>query len=146
MAILRPTLIYGLHDPHNGYGPNRFRRLAAAGEEIVFFGEGEERRDHVLVNDVAELVYLSLVHRGRGALNIATGKVLSFREIAERVISFFDEPVEVRGTPRQGPMPHNGYRPFDPAATTAAFPNFSYTEVEKGLAKVHQLVLDGMDD
>jgi hypothetical protein len=27
-------------DPHNGYGPNRFRRLAAAGQEIVLFGEG----------------------------------------------------------------------------------------------------------
>jgi nucleoside-diphosphate-sugar epimerase len=36
-------------DPHNGYGPNRFRRLAAGGEEIVLFGEGEERRDHVQV-------------------------------------------------------------------------------------------------
>jgi nucleoside-diphosphate-sugar epimerase len=40
-------------DPHNGYGPNRFRRLAAAGQEIVLFGGGEERRDHVLVDDVA---------------------------------------------------------------------------------------------
>jgi nucleoside-diphosphate-sugar epimerase len=31
LAILRPSLLYGLADPHNGYGPNRFRRLAAAG-------------------------------------------------------------------------------------------------------------------
>ena len=52
-ASLRPTLIYGLEDPHNGYGPNRFRRLAAKGEDIVLFGEGEERRDHVFVEDVA---------------------------------------------------------------------------------------------
>ena len=49
IAMLRPTLIYGAADPHNGYGPNRFRRLAAAGQEIVLFGEGEERRDHVAV-------------------------------------------------------------------------------------------------
>ncbi|HEY4990191.1 MAG TPA: NAD-dependent epimerase/dehydratase family protein, partial [Opitutaceae bacterium] len=47
MAILRPTLIYGLDDPHNGYGPNRFRRLAASGMDVVLFGDGEERRDHV---------------------------------------------------------------------------------------------------
>src|SRR3984957_17518738 len=26
VAILRPTLVYGAGDPHNGYGPNRFRR------------------------------------------------------------------------------------------------------------------------
>jgi UDP-glucose 4-epimerase len=41
---VRSTLIYGEGDPHNGHGPNRFRRLAAAGQEIVLFGEGEERR------------------------------------------------------------------------------------------------------
>ena len=54
LAILRPTLLYGVEDPHNGYGPNRFRRQANAGEDIVLFGDGEERRDHVLIDDVAE--------------------------------------------------------------------------------------------
>ncbi|HLN09255.1 MAG TPA: NAD-dependent epimerase/dehydratase family protein, partial [Xanthobacteraceae bacterium] len=34
LAILRPTLIYGPTDPHNGYGPNRFRRLANRAEPI----------------------------------------------------------------------------------------------------------------
>ncbi len=142
LAILRPTLIYGARDPHNGYGPNRFRRLVAAREDIVLFGEGEERRDHVLVDDVAELVYRSLLHRGRGVLNIATGQVVSFRYIAEKVVGLFDYPVEIVGTPRQGAMPHNGYRPFDPAATGAAFPDFSYTLVDEGLAKTHQQMLE----
>ncbi|MDC0990047.1 NAD-dependent epimerase/dehydratase family protein, partial [Rhodospirillales bacterium] len=31
LAILRPTLIYGINDPHNGYGPNQFRRLTEVG-------------------------------------------------------------------------------------------------------------------
>ena len=84
-AVVRSTLIYGEGDPHNGYGPNRFRRLAAAGQEIVLFGEGEERRDHVLVDDVAEIVCRVIEHRSRGTLNIATGEVYSFRDIAERV-------------------------------------------------------------
>src|SRR6185437_13700434 len=39
-AKLRPTLVYGASDPHNGYGPNRFRRLANKGEPILLFGEG----------------------------------------------------------------------------------------------------------
>src|SRR5262249_62099498 len=32
LAILRPTLIYGAKDPHNGYGPNPLPRLAANGQ------------------------------------------------------------------------------------------------------------------
>src|SRR5205814_4943806 len=81
LANLRPTLIYGAADPHNGYGPNRFRRLAADGRDIVLFGAGEERRDHVHVDDVAELVVRVLQHRSFGALNIVTGEVHSFMEI-----------------------------------------------------------------
>ena len=42
-AALRPTLIYGATDPHNGYGPNRFRRQATKGEPVTVFGEGEEK-------------------------------------------------------------------------------------------------------
>ena len=141
LAILRPTLIYGIDDPHNGYGPNRFRRLAAEGEEIVLFGEGEERRDHVLVDDVAELICRTLCHRSQGVLNVATGRVISFREIAELVNSRFDKPVSIKGSPRQGEMPHNGYRPFDVSATIAVFSGFSYTSVEEGVAKTHELML-----
>lgn len=137
-ASLRPTLIYGAEDPHNGYGPNRFRRLAAAGDPIVLFGEGEERRDHVLVDDVADLAWRMIAHRSVGILNAATGCVASFREIAEHVVALAARPVEIKGSPRQGPMPHNGYRPFDPAATRAAFPDFTYTPLTEGLAKAQR--------
>ncbi len=133
LAILRPTLLYGAADPHNGYGPNRFRRLAAAGQDIVLFGEGEEQRDHVLIDDVAEIVRRVLMHRSRGVLNVATGSVHSFREIAERIAALYDPPVAVRGTPRQGPMPHGGYRAFDGSACLRAFPDFRYTDLQTGL-------------
>ncbi len=140
-ASVRPTLIYGARDPHNGYGPNRFRRLAAEGKEIVLFGEGEERRDHVLVDDVAELLARVVLHRSTGVLNAATGTVVSFRRVAELVVGRFDRPVPIRGSPRKGPMPHGGYRPFDPRGTRAAFPDFSYCPIEAGIARVHREAL-----
>jgi len=136
LAVLRPSLLYGKADPHNGYGPNRFRRLAAAGEEIVLFGEGEERRDHVHIDDVADLIWRVLAHRSHGTLNVATGEVMSFRQIAERIASMAVPPVPVRGSPRSGPMPHGGYRPFDIAACQAAFPDFRYVSLEEGLKRV----------
>lgn len=141
-ASLRPTLIYGADDPHNGYGPNRFRRLNAAGDDIVLFGEGEERRDHVYVEDVANLAVRILQHRSRGALNAATGMVISFREAAELVSALFPEPSTITGSPRSGPMPHGGYRPFDPSATTRAFPDFRYTPPAEGFIAVHAAALE----
>ncbi|WOI11811.1 SDR family oxidoreductase [Thalassospira lucentensis] len=139
LAILRPTLIFGAADPHNGYGPNRFCRQAQAREKIVLFGEGEERRDHVFVEDVAELAARMIMHRSTGILNAATGTVTSFRECAEIAVRLFDSSSEVVGSERVGPMPHNGYRPFDPANTYKAFPDFTYTSLEAGLKKSHSL-------
>jgi UDP-glucose 4-epimerase len=133
IAMLRPTLIYGTADPHNGYGPNRFRRLAAAGQEIILFGEGEERRDHVAVGDVAEIAVRVLKHRSRGALNIASGEVHSFRDVADMTMALAGANVAIKSSPRTGPMPHNGYRPFDVSATKVAFPDFHYTPLREGL-------------
>ena len=142
IAILRPSLLYGAEDPHNGYGPNQFRHSALAGEPIKLFGEGEERRDHVLIDDVAELVYRVLMHRSEGILNVATGTVASFREVSELVLSHLDTPPETVTLPRSGPMPHNGYRPFDPAASHNAFPDFNYTPLAVGIEKAHREALE----
>jgi UDP-glucose 4-epimerase len=139
LAVLRPTLVYGAADPHNGYGPNRFRRLANRGEPIVLFGEGEERRDHVDVEDVAAIAWRVLAQRSEGTLNVATGVVTSFRAIAEQVVALSPRTVEISASPRAGPMPHNGYRAFDPQNTLAAFPDFRYTPLSEGLRRAqHQ--------
>ncbi|MGE3149324.1 MAG: NAD-dependent epimerase/dehydratase family protein [Pseudorhodoplanes sp.] len=136
LCILRPTLIYGNRDPHNGYGPNRFRRLAERGQEIVLFGEGEERRDHVLIDDVAEIIVNVLDRRSVGTLNVATGVVTSFRAIAEMIAGQYTPRPTIRGTPRTGPMPHNGYRAFGIEACSTAFPDFRYATLAEGVGRM----------
>jgi len=138
LAILRPTLLYGLNDPHNGYGPNRFCRSAAAGEDIVLFGAGEERRDHVLIDDLAEIVVRVLTRRSVGSLNVATGEVHSFRAIADLVAQASPQRVAIRESSRNGPMPHKGYRPFDISAALAAFPDFDYVKLPAGIRRVQE--------
>lgn len=136
LVCVRPTLIYGIDDPHNGYGPNRFRRLAAEGKELVLFGEGEERRDHVAVEDIAELVLRIVLHRSTGIVNAVSADVVSFRDLAEFVAAKFSPGVAVKGSPRAGPMPHNGLRPFAPSAALTAFPGFKFTPWREGLARM----------
>jgi len=126
LAILRPSLLYGAADPHNGYGPNQFGRLAAQGKPITLFGEGEEQRDHVLIDDVAEILYRVLAQRSTGILNIATGRSLSFRAVAELA----GGASEIVGTPRRNPITH---RHFDITACLQAFPDFAYQAIEAAL-------------
>jgi nucleoside-diphosphate-sugar epimerase len=138
LAILRPTLIYGASDPHNGYGPNRFRRFAKRREEITLFGKGEEQRDHVLVDDVAEIVARVIGRRSEGSLNIASGVVTSFRDVAEIAVKLAATSAAIKESPRSGPMPHNGFRPFDISASLTAFPDFSYTQLVDGMARAQK--------
>lgn len=133
LCILRPSLLYGAADPHNGYGPNRFRRQAATGEPIALFGEGEEQRDHVHIADVARLVRLCLERRSYGVLNIATGRSVSFRRVAELTAEACGGKATIQGAPRGGPVTH---RHFDVTALHKAFPGLSLTPPERGIAQV----------
>jgi len=138
VAILRPTLVYGAGDTHNSYGPNRFRRMARTERRIALFGEGEEQRDHILVDDVAALASQVLRHRSSGTLNLATGLSISYAELAHKVAALFDGPIEVVGTPRQNPITH---RHFDVTALRKAFPTFQLTPLDTGLARAHREML-----
>jgi UDP-glucose 4-epimerase len=142
-AALRPTLIYGARDPHSGYGPNRFRRQAAKGEPIAIFGEGEEQRDHVAVEDVARLAVRILLHRSSGALNAVTGVSISFHDIAEIVARQFSPAAKVQSVPRPGPRPHLLHRFFDIADCYKAFPDFHFEPLADGLARVHREMMAG---
>ena len=135
VAMLRPTLIYGAADPHSGYGPNRFRRQAAKGEPIAIFCEGEERRDHVLVDDVANITALVLAHRSTGALNVVTGVSTSFHDIAQVIANQYR--VKVASQPRLGQRAHLLHRFFDITDCHKAFPTFHYTPLVEGLERVH---------
>ena len=135
-AFVRPTLIFGPGDPHNGYGPNRFMRLAQAGKDIVLFGEGEERRDHIFIEDVAEIVRRCVLHRATGIVNAVSGTVTSFKEIAELAAARFQTRVKVVGSPRVGPMPHGGYRAFDAGLLARLFPDLKLTPLTAGLDRM----------
>jgi len=142
-ACLRPTLIYGAADPHSGYGPNRFRRQAAEGDFITIFGEGEEKRDHVAVEDVARLAVQIMFHRSIGALNAVTGVATSFHDIAHMVAAQFTPPAKVKTVPRPGPRPHLLHRFFDITDCHKSFPDFHFEPLASGLARVHREALGG---
>ena len=113
LCILRPTLVYGDNDPHNGYGPNSFLRLAKKNLPIKLFGNGEELRDHIFIDDVAKIIFLTIINNIKGVINVVTGTKISFYEIAKLAIKRVKSNSKIIKIKRKGPMPHNGYRLFD---------------------------------
>lgn len=140
LAVLRPTLIYGAADTHNSYGPNRLRRAALKDGRITLFGEGEETRDHIAVDDVVTLILRVLRHRSAGLLNLATGQSITYRALADKIAALFGTSVEVVGTPRQNPVTH---RHFEVTDLRRTFPDFVLIPLDEGLAKAHQEMMAG---
>jgi len=129
LGHLRPTLIFGEGDPHNSYGPNSFIRLAREGKPIELFGEGEERRDHIHVADVAALAIAMIAQKITGPVGAVTGTVTSFMEIAQFAAQSSGGRTEIKTRPRSGPMPHNGYRAFDNARARSVAPQLQFCQL-----------------
>ncbi len=133
LLILRPTMIYGVHDTHDGYGPNQFLRLIKANKNITLFGRGEERRDHIYINNVISVIIECVLKKAVGKLNLASGSVYSFYEIAKKSIELTNSKIKIKTTKRKGPMPHNGYRPFNISLLKKKFKNLEIYKLKEGL-------------
>jgi UDP-glucose 4-epimerase len=127
-TFIRPTLIYGINDPHNGYGVNRFVRCAQSKKKINLFGKGEERRDHIHVDNVGEIVFEVAVNKIQGNINAVSGSVISFYKIAKFLKKIYPG-TKIEKIKRSGPMPHNGLRPFDADLLKKKFPNIKFIKL-----------------
>jgi UDP-glucose 4-epimerase len=130
LAIVRPCAIYGAGDTHNSYGPNRFLGTARREGRIVLFGEGEEVRDHVYIDDVARIIVECLLHSSTGVMNAVSGAAVSFLEVARKIVAAVGRPVAIETTPRRVPIVH---KRFDAAALFQAFPEFAATSLDAGI-------------
>ena len=124
MCIIRPTLVFGPDDPHNGYGPNKFSRDIKNKNTINLFGKGEERRDHIFIDDLSHLVSKIIINNFYGKINLATGKVYSFYTIAKKIISTHGKNSKINFIKRNGPMPHLGLRSFKISKLKKLFPEY----------------------
>lgn len=130
LTILRPCAIYGEHDTHNAYGVMRFLRSAREKGTIDLFGNGEEYRDHIHVEDLAAIIADALARRVCGTFNIASGTSWRFVEIAEFIKANLGKPVTLNFKPRALGIQH---RHVNMAKTWSAFPAHQPRRIETGL-------------
>ena len=134
LTIIRPTLVYGPGDTHNGYGPNKFIRDLNAGNDINLFGKGEEKRDHIYIDDVVNVINHCIINNITGNITLATGKVISFFEIAKITCKTKNVSIDkIKFNKRKGVMPHNGYRAFDVDKLKKTVKSLKFTNIEVGI-------------
>jgi UDP-glucose 4-epimerase len=132
LCIFCPSAIYGAGDTHNSYGPNRFCRTALSERKITLFGNGEEMRDHIFIDDVVQLIELCLQHRTEGVINAVSGTTVTFHELASKIAGLCNYDVQIESQARHSQVTH---RSFDVTERIKAFPSFIPTPLDDGLAK-----------
>jgi UDP-glucose 4-epimerase len=135
LLIIRPTLLYGKYDTHNGYGPNQFMRNLIKNKRIYLFGKGEERRDHLYVFDLVKIISLAIEKNISGVLNAVTSKVISFHKLANLAKQITNKGLKIKYLKRKGPMHHLGLRRFDNSKIYSNFKNFEFSDLNDNLKK-----------
>lgn len=134
LSILRPTQVFAANDSHNAYGPCRFLRTVRDENRIDLFGRGEETRDHIAVDDLVALILRCIDRAAVGTLNVASGDSVSFADLADKVAELCAGQARVVHIPRTIPVTH---RRFDTGLLRKTFPDFIFTPLDVGLARLY---------
>jgi UDP-glucose 4-epimerase len=130
LLSLRVAAVFGPGDPHASYGPNAFARSLANDRSVRLFGQGEEERDHLYVDDAARLVVALMRAGATGVFNIATGTSRSFAQVVDAIRSITPYQITVTHAPRRTPITHRSY---DIALLERVVPRFAFTPFEDSL-------------
>ena len=107
---LRYFNVFGPHqDPESAYAaaPALFCKRAIHGQKIRIFGDGEQSRDFVYVDDVVKVNAFFMENDLEGVYNVATGKTVTINELVKRILFMTDSQSEVEHLPeRPGDIRH----------------------------------------
>jgi nucleoside-diphosphate-sugar epimerase len=133
---IRPTLVYGYGDTHCGYGPNLFIKKMLDKENIILFGQGEELRDHIYIEDLTYIITECINNKLVGNLNAVTGEVISFNEIANIIKKISKDSIDIKFKERNGPIPHNGLRSFNNSKLKENISQIKFKNMRNNLIRI----------
>lgn len=110
-----PTLIYRLA---NVFGPRQCMRGEMAvipsmlkssieGKPFTIYGDGEQTRDFIYVDDIADAVYAGVQARLQGIYNVSTNEAWSIHQVI-LLLQHLNHPLEIQYAPaREGDIVHS---------------------------------------
>jgi UDP-glucose 4-epimerase len=130
LVLLRPPLAYGPGDL-GFYGPSGFVHSALREGTITLWGEGDELREFVFVEDLAELVARFVLTEYSGVANTVRGESYTFRHAAE-IASGLVPGTKIEIRPRSRPKADHAFRGD---LIRRLFPDFVFTPLEEGMRR-----------
>jgi len=108
-VILRFFNIYGIGQSSEYAGViTKFIKKIIKKEPLQIFGNGLQTRDFVAIYDVIQSIHNASVYDKSGIFNIASGKIITIKELAEQMVSLSGEELEIEFlTKKQGDIKHS---------------------------------------
>jgi UDP-glucose 4-epimerase len=133
LLILRPALVYGAQEPAYYYGPSGFLSKALAGSSITLWGDGEELREFLFIDDVVALTVRLTLGDSSGVFNIVSGSSYTYAQALAAVSKLTGRQPEV--TSRSRTKEKVDHR-FDSRRLMEACPGFIFTNMDEGLRRI----------
>lgn len=130
-TILRPSNIYGPRQGGDGEAGviAVFAQKAVSGEELEVYGDGEQTRDFVFVQDVVRAAKSLMQAQASGIYNVSTGVQTSVNEVVEAIRTTTNNPVSVvKSDPIPGEIRHSVLSPQKLQETIQWSPQVNITE------------------
>lgn len=135
LLCVRPPTVYGPGDTTDTYGPPGFVRAALSDKVITLWGEGDELREFVYVDDVADAVFRLTFSDASGVVNLASGRSHSFRDVLDAVGALVGRPLRTDSRERSKAKVDNA---FDNRLVRQLLPGFEFTSLEDGVRRTFE--------
>ena len=113
----------------------QFLWAAMKGEEPIIYGNGEQRRDFIYVEDVVRALELAMASEKNGIYNVGTGISYSLNQ----VLKMIEEELKVKIKPKYIPNPVKNYVMVTQASTEKAYKDLGFkaeVELREGIRKI----------
>lgn len=133
IVILRPAVVYGPDEPGKFYGPSGFVKSVLCQEPITLWGDGNEYREFIFIDDVVNIVINLIFHNYSGIINVASGRSYTFQEILDIIERFLSLKLNINSRLRTKPRVDHR---FNNALLKRLCPRVSFTSLEEGIHHV----------
>jgi len=103
-VILRIGNSYGPHSRHKGSVIAKFIKRAIQNENLTIYGDGNQTRDFIHVNDVCQAIYLCIKNAKSIAgetFHIASGRETTISELANMILKISGNKIQIIHEPKQ---------------------------------------------